>query len=77
MKKFKTINENKVDMEIGYTEEPKKRLEKYSERFDNNKSAIGNPETWGKRIVEDKCTCLCHTSKERIMHVVACCNNTK
>jgi hypothetical protein len=24
-----------------------KRLEKYSERFDNDKSAIGNPESWG------------------------------
>ena len=34
-------------------EEPKQRLEKYSERFDNDKSAIGNPETWGKRMVEE------------------------
>ena len=31
----------------------KQRLEKYSERFDNDKSAIGNPETWGKRMVEE------------------------
>jgi hypothetical protein len=30
------------------------RLEKYSERFDNDKSPIGNPSTWGKRLVEDK-----------------------
>jgi hypothetical protein len=30
------------------------RYEKYSERFDNDESAIGNPETWGKRLVEDK-----------------------
>lgn len=29
------------------------RYEKYSERFDNDESAIGNPETWGKRIVEE------------------------
>jgi hypothetical protein len=29
------------------------RLEKYSERFDNDKSQIGNPYTWGKRIVEE------------------------
>jgi hypothetical protein len=29
------------------------RLEKYSERFDNDKSAIGNPETWGKRMVDE------------------------
>jgi hypothetical protein len=30
-----------------------KKLEKYSERFDNDKSAIGNPDTWGKRLVEE------------------------
>jgi hypothetical protein len=30
----------------------KQRLEKYSERFDNDKSEIGNPDTWGKRIAE-------------------------
>jgi len=35
-------------------EEPKQRLEKYSERFDNDKSPIGNPETWGKRLVNSK-----------------------
>lgn len=29
------------------------KLEKYSERFDNDKSEIGNPETWGKRIIEE------------------------
>jgi len=34
-------------------EEPKQRLEKYSERFDNDKSAIGNTETWGKRMIDD------------------------
>jgi hypothetical protein len=35
------------------SDEPKQKLEKYSERFDNDKSAIGNPDTWGKRIVEE------------------------
>jgi hypothetical protein len=30
-----------------------KRPEKYSERFDNDKSPIGNPETWGKRMVDE------------------------
>jgi len=29
------------------------KLEKYSERFDNDKSEIGNPDTWGKRVVEE------------------------
>ena len=39
-------------------EEPTQRLEKYSERFDNKNNqiveGIGNPDTWGKRLVEDK-----------------------
>ncbi len=30
-----------------------KRLEKYSERFDNDESQIGNPETWGRRIKQE------------------------
>ena len=108
MKQFKTINQNKVDMEIGYKkqalidimksdeelglyDEPKQktlkdaaerlkgkelfkesndrarkilseikslpiqeRYEKYSERFDNDESAIGNPETWGKRVLTEE-----------------------
>jgi len=29
-------------------------LEKYSERFDNDESAIGNPETWGKRVLTEE-----------------------
>jgi hypothetical protein len=33
---------------------PKQRLEKYSERFDNDKSAIGNPQTWGKRVLTEE-----------------------
>jgi uncharacterized protein YaaR (DUF327 family) len=32
----------------------KQRLEKYSERFDNDKSAIGNTKTWGKRMVDEQ-----------------------
>ena len=39
-------------------EEPKQRLEKYSERFDNKDNelvqGVFNPDTWGKRIVEQK-----------------------
>jgi ribosomal protein S6 len=31
-----------------------KTLEKYSERFDNDKSPIGNPETWGKRVLTEE-----------------------
>ena len=38
-------------------QEPKQRLEKYSERFDNKDNeivkGIFNPETWGKRMVDD------------------------
>jgi hypothetical protein len=38
--------------------EPKQRLEKYSERFDNKENEIVqgvfNPENWGRRLVEDK-----------------------
>jgi hypothetical protein len=38
-------------------EEPKQRLEKYSERFDNKDNelveGIFNPDTWGKRMVDD------------------------
>ena len=38
-------------------QEPKQRLEKYSERFDNKDNeivkGIFNPETWGKRIVQE------------------------
>jgi len=33
--------------------EKKQRLEKYSERFNNDESAIGNQNTLGKRIVEE------------------------
>ena len=39
-------------------EEPKQRLEKYSERFDNKDNelveGVFNPENWGRRLVEDK-----------------------
>lgn len=43
-----------VDMlELGQIveKETKQRLEKYSERFDYDKSPIGNPDTWGKRML--------------------------
>lgn len=48
------INMMKDDEELGLYDEPVQRLEKYSERFDNDKSPIGNPDTWGKRLVEEK-----------------------
>jgi len=48
------INMIKADEELGLYDEPVQRLEKYSERFDNDKSPIGNPDTWGKRLVEEK-----------------------
>ena len=39
-------------------EEPKQRLEKYSERFDNKENeivqGIFNPENWGNRLVNDE-----------------------
>ena len=35
-------------------QKPKQRLEKYSERFDNDESAIGSPETWGKRVLTEE-----------------------
>ena len=37
-----------------HNSKPKQRLEKYSERFDNDESAIGNPETWGKRVLTEE-----------------------
>ena len=47
----------KADEELGLYDEPVQRLEKYSERFDNKNNQIVegvfNPETWGKRLVED------------------------
>lgn len=53
--------ENKTKCYCGHTtycdcgpEEPKQRLEKYSERFDNDKSAIGNTETWGNRVLTEE-----------------------
>lgn len=47
-------NMMKKDEELGLYDEPIQRLEKYSERFDNDKSPIGNSDTWGKRLVEVK-----------------------
>jgi hypothetical protein len=48
------VNMMKKDEELGLYDQPTQRLEKYSERFDNDKSPIGNSDTWGKRLVEDK-----------------------
>lgn len=42
------------DEDLGLYDDPTQRLEKYSERFDNDKSLIGNSDTWGKRLVEEK-----------------------
>ena len=43
---------------FGKKEEPKQRLEKYSERFDNKDNEIVegvfNPENWGKRLVKEE-----------------------
>jgi hypothetical protein len=44
------------------------RLEKYSERFDNDKSAIGNPDTWGKRMVDEEETVEEAAEKYANMH---------
>jgi hypothetical protein len=42
---------------FGKKEEPKQRLEKYSERFDNKENelveGVFNPENWGKRLVKE------------------------
>ena len=35
-------------------QKPKQRVEKYSERFDNKDNEIGNPETWGKRVLTEE-----------------------
>jgi 23S rRNA pseudoU1915 N3-methylase RlmH len=44
-------------IEQAKNEEPKQRLEKYSERFDNKENelveGVFNPDTWGKRIIEE------------------------
>lgn len=42
--------DKQVEKELEFLSE--QRLEKYSERFDNDKSEIGNSETWGKRVVK-------------------------
>jgi hypothetical protein len=46
------------DEKLGLYEEPKQRLEKYSERFDNKENeivqGIFNPENWGNRLVNDE-----------------------
>ena len=49
----KADNVKSIEINLFWEEDSKQRPEKYSERFDNDKSAIGNPETWGKRMVEE------------------------
>jgi hypothetical protein len=51
---------------------PKQRLEKYSERFDNDKSEIGNPETWGKRVVEEPKQERSYSEEEVIKLLIYC-----
>ena len=55
--RFKIIIPKEEPKEFGCPFDEKiyknERLEKFSERFDNDKSAIGNPETWGKRVVKE------------------------
>jgi len=52
------IDMMKDDEVLGLYEEPKQRLEKYSERFDNKENeivqGIFNPENWGNRLVNDE-----------------------
>jgi hypothetical protein len=50
----------------------KQRLEKYSERFDTDKSEIGNPDTWGKRVVEEPKQENCCTHVGQIKRYIDC-----
>jgi hypothetical protein len=47
-----------MDAKMAYDSLPKQRLEKYSERFDNKDNelveGVFNPDTWGKRMVEEQ-----------------------
>ena len=47
-----------IKSSIGILSEPKQRLEKYSERFDNKDNelveGVFNPENWGRRLVKEK-----------------------
>ena len=50
----------------------KQRVEKYSERFNNNESEIGNPDTWGKRVVEEPKQENCCTPVGQIKRYIDC-----
>jgi len=50
----------------------KQRLEKYSERVDNDKSEIGNPETWGKRVVKEPKQERSYSEEEVIKLLIYC-----
>jgi hypothetical protein len=63
-------------------EEPKQRLEKYSERFDNKDNEIVegvfNPDTWGKRIIEEPKQETLEEALERIrQESFTCCSLSK
>jgi hypothetical protein len=49
-----TCIEDTIELPNQALKDAAERYEKYSERFDNDESAIGNFETWGRRLVEDK-----------------------
>jgi len=56
-------------------EEPKQRLEKYSERFDNKDNelveGVFNPDTWGKRLIDETEHLLStETNKKRLLEEV-------
>jgi hypothetical protein len=63
-------------------EEPKKTLEKYSERFDNKENelleGVFNPENWGKRIIEEPKQETLEEALERIrQESFTCCSLSK
>jgi len=49
-----TCLEDTIELPNQALKDAAERYEKYSERFDNDESAIGNPETWGKRVLTEE-----------------------